>query len=290
MTGFSRSQLIATVAAACLATTVAVGAALAADPVPQNDLLNATLWVTNSVEFKANVIATYQLAKMRLDQALADKTWTAATEQTGDFQDKPPAVILDADETAIDNGAYEAWLVKAGKDYSGKTWAAWVADATAKAVPGAVDFTKYADSKGVKVFYVTNRTADQEVATRKNMEALGFPMGGNVDTFLMSKEKEDWTSKKGTRRAFVAQNYRILLLFGDNYGDFSDDFGGSEADRAKSLEANMAHVGHDWIFIANPEYGSFESAPFLSDYKKSPDERRQLKIDAMPVWANAPKG
>ncbi len=151
-------------------------------------------------------------------------------------------------------------------------------------MPGAVDFTKYADSKGVKVFYVTNRSADQEDATRKNMEALGFPMGGNVDTFLMSKEHDDWTSKKGTRRAFIAKDYRILLLVGDNYGDFSDDYGGSEADRAKSMEANMAHIGHDWIFIANPEYGSFESAPFLSNYKLSPDERRQLKIDALPAW------
>ena len=131
----------------------------------------------------------------------------------------------------IDNGAYEAWLVKVGQDYSGKTWGAWVAAAEARAVPGAVEFTKYADSKGVKVFYVTNRTADQEEATRKNMEALGFPMGGNVDTFLMAKEKDDWTSKKGTRRAFVAKDYRVLLLFGDNYGDFSDDYGKSEADR-----------------------------------------------------------
>ena len=103
-------------------------------------------------------------------------------------------------------------------------------------MPGAVDFTKYADSKGVKVFYVTNRDADQEDATRKNMEALGFPMGGNVDTFLMNKEKEDWTSKKGTRRAFIAKDYRILLSLGDNYGDFSDDYGGSEADRLASLE------------------------------------------------------
>ncbi len=175
MTGPSRSKLLTTVAAACLATTFAVGGALAADPVPQNDLLNATLWVTNSVEFKANAIGEYALAKIQLDKALADKTWTAATEQTGDFQDKPPAIILDADETVIDNGAYEAWLIKTGNDYSGKTWAAWVNDAEAKAVPGAVDFTKYADSKGVKVFYVTNRTADQEEATRKNMEALGFP-------------------------------------------------------------------------------------------------------------------
>ena len=284
MTRSLRTTLFTTVAAAGLAATFA-GGALAADPVPQNDLLNATLWVTNSVEFKANAMQAYDLARIRLDQALADKNWTAATEQTGDYQNLPPAVILDADETAIDNGAYESWLIKAGKDYSSKTWGPWVADAEAKAVPGAVDFTKYADARGVKVFYVTNRTADQEEATRKNMEALGFAMGGNVDTFLMSKEKDDWTSKKGTRRAFVAKDYRVLLLIGDNYGDFSDDFGGSEADRAKSLEANMAHVGHDWIFIANPEYGSFESAPFLSDYKKSPDERRQLKIDALPAWA-----
>jgi acid phosphatase len=121
------------------------------------------------------------------------------------------------------------------------------------------------------------------------MEALGFPMGGNVDTFLMSKEKEDWTSKKGTRRDFVSKDYRVLLLLGDNYGDFSDDSGKSEADRLASLQANMAHVGHDWIFIANPEYGSFESSPFGNDFKKSPDERRQLKIDALPAWAGPPQ-
>ena len=156
-------------------------------------------------------------------------------------------------------------------------------------MPGAVEFAKYADSKGVKVFYVTNRNADQEDATRKNMEALGFPMGGNVDTFLMSKEQEDWTSKKGTRRAFVAKDYRVLLLVGDNYGDFSDDYSLSEAERLASLEKNMAHVGHDWIFIANPEYGSFESAPFGGDFKKPADERRKLKIEALPAWSGPPQ-
>jgi acid phosphatase len=279
----SRSIFLTGVAAACLAA----GSALAADPVPQNDLLNATLWVSNSVEYKANTLQAFMLAKMRLDEALADKKWSA-TDQTG-ADDMPPAIVADVDETFFDNGAYEAWLIKAGKDYSGKTYDLWTKDAAAKALPGAVDFLKYADSKGVKVFYVTNRDASQEENTRKNAEALGFPMGGNVDTFLMNKEKEDWTSKKGSRIAYVAKDYRVLLLMGDNYGDFSDDAGGSEADRAKSLEANMAHIGHDWIFIANPEYGSFESAPFMSNYKLSPDERRQMKIDALPDWPNAPK-
>ena len=266
-----------------LAGLVAAGSA-AAQGTAQSDLLNATLWRENSVEYQANTLSMFQLAKIRLDEALADKNWTAATEQTGAFQDLPPAVILDADETAINNGGYESWLVVANKDFSGKTWDQWVKAAEAKAVPGAVEFAKYADSKGVKVFYVTNRNADQEEATRKNMEALGFPMGGNVDTFLTSKEHEDWTSKKGSRRAFIAKDYRILLLVGDNYGDFSDDYSASEADRAASLERNMAHIGHDWIVIANPEYGSFESAPFLGDYKKSPDERRKMKIEALPAW------
>jgi len=279
----SRGSVLAVLLSAGL--SIAIGAsALAQDATPQDDNLNATLWRENSVEYKANTLSMYQLARIRLDQALADKTWTAATEQTGSFQDLPPAVILDADETVIDNGGYESWLVVAHKEFSGKTWGAWVAAAEAKAVPGALDFTKYADSKGVKVFYVTNRSADQEEATRKNMAALGFPIGGNVDTFLMSKEKEDWTSKKGTRRAFVAKDYRILLLVGDNYGDFSDDSSKSEADRLASLQANMAHIGHDWIVIANPEYGSFESAPFMGDYKKSPDERRKIKIGALPAW------
>jgi len=272
-------------AAAAAALSVLAAPAFA-QSVPQNDLLNATLWVSNSVEFKANTISMYQLAKIRLDEALADKSWSALGQT--DAADKPIAIIADMDETLIDNGGYEGWLIKAGTDYSGKTYGAWTKAQEAKAVPGALDFFKYADSKGVKIFYVTNRNADQEEDTRKNTEALGFPMGGNVDTFLMNKEKEDWTSKKGTRRDFVAKDYRVLLLLGDNYGDFTDDAGGSEADRLASLDKNMGHIGHDWIFIANPEYGSFESAPFMSDYKKSPDERRQLKIDALPAWAGPP--
>ncbi len=283
MTGPSRTKLLTTVAAACLATTFAVGGARAADPVPQNDLLNATLWVSNSVEYKANTIATFQLAKMRLDEALADKGWSAMGQT--DAGDKPVAIIADVDETLFDNGGYESWLVQAGKDYSGKTYDEWTKAMEARAVPGAVDFLKYADSKGVKIFYVTNRSASQEEATRKNAEALGFPMGGNVDTFLMKGEKDEWTSKKGTRLAFVAKDYRVMLLLGDNYGDFSDDAAGSEAERLASLNKNMAHIGHDWIFIANPEYGSFESAPFMSNYKLSPDERRKMKIDALPAWS-----
>ncbi|CAO3356163.1 5'-nucleotidase, lipoprotein e(P4) family [Azospirillum palustre] len=272
-----------------VALSLLAGTALAADPapqgpVPQSDLLNAELWMQRSVEYKANSLAVYALGRIQLDKALAEKTWTAATEQTGNYQDLPPAVVLDLDETAMDNSAYQAGLVTTNGDFSPKTWDAWVKAEKATAVPGAVEFTQYAESKGVKVFYVTNRNADQEEPTRRNAQALGFPMGGNVDTFLMSKEKPDWGSAKGTRRAYIAKDYRIVLLFGDNFGDFSDAYNGSEADRLKAFEAAKEHFGRDWLMLANPGYGSFESAPFGHNFKLSADEKRARKIGALEPW------
>ncbi|MFD1626152.1 5'-nucleotidase, lipoprotein e(P4) family [Azospirillum griseum] len=256
----------------------------AADPVGPNDLLNAELWMQNSVEYKATALSVYALGKLRLDEALADKSWTAATEQTGAYQDLPPAVILDLDETAMDNSAYQTGLIATNSDFSPKTWDAWVKAEKATAVPGAVEFTQYAESKGVKVFYVTNRNADQEEPTRRNAQALGFPMGGNVDTFLMAKEKPDWGSAKGTRRAYLAKDYRILLLFGDNFGDFSDAYNGSEADRLAAFTAAKARFGHDWLMLPNPGYGSFESAPFQHNFKLSAEEKRAKKVGALAPW------
>ena len=256
----------------------------AAETVPPNDFLNATLWVGNAVEYKANTIAAFELARIRLDQALATKRWTA-TNQKGAYDTLPPAIITDIDETLLDNVGFEAWLVKTNKEFTSKTYDEWTRAMQSEAIPGAVEFANYADSLGVKVFYVSNRDFSQEWATRKNMEALGFPMGGYPDTFLMAKERPEWTSKKGTRRDYVSESYRVLLLLGDNYADFSDNYGGSEADRLKDFEANKLHFGQNWIMIANPEYGSFECAPFLCDYKLSADERRRKKIDALDAWS-----
>lgn len=258
--------------------------AFAAD-VPQNDILNATYWAQISVEYKANSLGAYRLAEMRLDQALADKSWTAYDAQSGKTGDLPPAVILDLDETVLDNSPYEAWLVRTGNGYSGKTWTPFCNAMISRAIPGSLEFTKYADSKGVKVFYVSNRKADVEEATRKNMEKLGYPMGGNVDTFLLRGKKDEWkSSAKSPRWAYIAKDYRVLLMVGDNLGDFDDAYSGSVAERHADYEKNAAKWGKSWIMIANPEYGSWESAAFNHDYKHSADEQRQMKLDGLQPW------
>ena len=267
-----------------LGSTAPVVAQQATDP-PASDLLNAVLWMQRSVEYKASALTAFALARIRLDQALADPNWTGAPrEQTGAYQSLPTAVILDIDETILDNSGYQAWMVLKDTTFDPKTWNAYVNTMTSLPIPGALEFARYADSKGVKVFYVTNRTAEEEPATRKNLEKFGFPMGGNTDTMLMTRKQPDWGSAKGTRRAHVARNYRVLLNVGDNFGDFVDEFRGNEAERLKVLEQHKDRWGREWIMIANPSYGSFESAPFGHDFKLPEGEKRKLKRGALDAW------
>jgi len=273
--------LTVVILAAALLSAAPVGAQ---DP-PANDLLNAVLWMQRSVEYKASALSAFALARLRLDQALADPNWTAAPkEQTGNYQSLPPAVILDIDETIVDNSGYQAWMALKDTTFDPKTWNAYVNTVSSLAIPGAVEFAKYAERKGVKVFYISNRTVEEEEATRKNMANLGFPLDDKIDTVLTTRERPDWTSAKGTRRAHVAKSYRVLLNLGDNFGDFVDEYRGTEAERLKVFEDYKDRWGREWIMLANPAYGSFESAPFKHDFKLSNADKRKAKRGVLDAW------
>jgi 5'-nucleotidase (lipoprotein e(P4) family) len=280
MTAPIRALTVVILAAALLSAAPAG----AQDP-PANDLLNAVLWMQRSVEYKASALSAFALARLRLDQALADPNWTAAPkEQTGNYQSLPPAVILDIDETIVDNSGYQAWMALKDTTFDPKTWNAYVNTVSSLAIPGAVEFAKYAERKGVKVFYISNRTVEEEGATRKNMAKLGFPLDDKIDTVLTTRERPDWTSAKGTRRAHVAKSYRVLLNLGDNFGDFVDEYRGTEAERLKVFEDHKDRWGREWIMLANPAYGSFESAPFKHDFKLSNADKRKAKRGVLDAW------
>ncbi len=263
----------------------AAGAANAAD-IKGHDGLNATYWTQNSVEYKANAYALYQLAMLRLDQALADNSWTAALEQTGDYQSKPPAVILDIDETVLDNSPYQAWIVEKDKYYSSKTWGPFVESQTSRAIPGSLAFTKYAKSKGVKVIYVSNRKAPGEDATRANLKKFGYPVDEDTDVVLLRGEKDEWkSSNKTPRREHVVANYRVVLQLGDNLGDFTDEnVKGSPSERLATFEKHQAMWGKQWIMFANPTYGSWEGAAINNNWKASGPEKRAMKHAIMDEW------
>ncbi|MFQ5743497.1 MAG: 5'-nucleotidase, lipoprotein e(P4) family [Acidobacteriota bacterium] len=244
--------------------------------------LNAVLWTQTSVEYRAVALQSYERARSMLDTALADPTWTATLEQTGPFDQLPPALIVDVDETVLDNSPYQARLILDRQRFSAKSWGRWVGEAAAAAVPGALEFCTEAASKGVTIFYVSNRTADLEEGTRANLERLGFPLQEGVDVVLLRGEKPEWqTSDKGPRRQTVASDYRVLLLIGDNMGDFTSAASGTIAERSAVADEQFDYWGRRWIVLPNPQYGSWERALLGADTPESDAERLQRKLQAL---------
>lgn len=240
---------------------------------------NATLWTQNSAEYQALTRSVYQMALANLGLALEDSHWTASIsqEEEGDFQDLPPAIILDVDETVLNNSAYQARMIKQNSSFDPEQWDDWVMEAQAEAVPGALEFTQRAAEEGVTTFYLTNREASVEEGTRKNLQELGFPLKSDKDVILSNNERDNWTSDKENRRAYLAENYRILMLFGDNLNDFTYAKDQSMEERKQIVEDNGSKWGRQWFLLPNPVYGSWENALYNFDNSLSDKEINELK-------------
>jgi 5'-nucleotidase (lipoprotein e(P4) family) len=243
--------------------------------------LNAVLWVQTAAEYRALAIQAYRLAQVQLDAALRDPTWTAATEQSADASSLPPAVILDLDETVIDNSAFQARLVHDTAAYSEAAWNGWVDERRAGAIAGAVEFLTYAKSRGVTPFYVTNRGHGNEDATRDVLTKLGVPVTTGLDAVLTRHENGWDASDKSSRRQWVAAKYRVLLLIGDNFEDFVAGTRASVVDRSALMQRYDAFWGRKWIVLPNPTYGSWESALTLGITQPSDEQTLAAKYRAL---------
>ncbi len=244
-------------------------------PVHSNEGLSATAWVQSSAEARVAARQAYHLATRQLDVALRDKKWSAAVEQVAPFKKLPPAIILDLDETVLDNSYFQARLVRDDSLYTSDGWASWVAQADAGAIEGAVPFLKEADRKGVQIFYVSNRGVAEEAATTLNLKRLGCPVQGPQDHVLMNGERPEWTTDKTTRRQFIAQSYRILLLVGDDLNDFVTAKPRSLQERTDLINKYDSYWGERWILLSNPLYGSWEGA--LYDYRNDLSREEMLR-------------
>lgn len=235
---------------------------------PNNNNLNSTLWLQNSAEFKASALQTYNTAQKLLPVVLADNSVTAALEQTAGFKDLPPAIILDVDETILDNSPYQAQLIKNDKSFELVTWDEWVRLKSAKAIPGAVEFINAALKNNVRIIYVTNReclqrdskaVCPQKMDTMINLKNVGIS-DINMDDLMLKKEQADWTSEKQSRREVVTEDYRVLMLFGDDLGDFLPDVKSNitHQQRAELVQHHQQRWGHTWYVFGNPTYGSWQ--------------------------------
>lgn len=251
-----------------------------------DDNLNAVTWVQNSAEYKAATITVYHAAADKLNAALKEKNWDALIpeERANAANGLKPAVIMDVDETVLDNSPYQARLVKNGKEYDEVSWDQWVAEKKAKAIPGVVDFAKAAQAKGVTILYLSNRAEHLQAATLENLRAVGMPVANDevfmgLGTFV--KDCEQNGSEKNCRRQLAGRNYRVLMQFGDQLGDFVQILANTPDGRGKVLDQYRDWFGERWWMLPNPTYGSWEPAIFNNDWRQPRDSRRQAKHAAL---------
>ncbi|UQD53360.1 5'-nucleotidase, lipoprotein e(P4) family [Bacillus methanolicus] len=223
----------------------------------------SVLWFQTSGEAKALFHQGYNIGKMRLDEILAKKP-------------KNPAVVLDLDETVLDNSPYFAWTVKNGNRNREK-WYKWMNRAEAKALPGAVEFLTYANSRGVKIFYISNRREAQKEATIKNLQQIGAPQANSEHVLL----KQPGEKGKETRRQHVARTHNIVLLFGDNLGDFSGFDQLSAKERVQNVEKRKDEFGKKLIVFPNPMYGDWERAIYHNNFGISNTEKAKLREESL---------
>ncbi len=248
---------------ACTAPATRPQAPVAESAPPAHDNLNATLWMQSSAEYAATVRGIYAAARRSLDLALADPEWNAlpAGEFQAGFEVKPPAIVVDADETMIDNSAFQARGVIEDAGYSREAWLEWVRAQKAVALPGAIEFANYVNDRGVTIFFVTNRDAPDEVeATVANLRKLGFPIAADGSNVMLRGDARAPDREKGERRRLVDRNYRVLLLLGDNLSDFLDGVNADVTTRERLMAPYAGWWGERWFMLPNPSYGSWPNA------------------------------
>ncbi len=223
-------------------------------------LLMATLFHQQAAEKRALSYQAYNTAKLMLDKALKSARLT-----------KKLAVVVDIDETVLDNSQFEAKSIIENTDYP-RYWKEWCNEASARPISGSLEFLNYAKSQGVDVFYITNRKLEFKDVTIKNLVMHGFPDADEAHLLM----KTD-ISNKEPRREIVEKTHHIVLLVGDNLGDFLHDFDDITNERRFALTDSLKNeFGSRFIMLPNPMYGGWVGELLNNNFDLTKEEKIRL--------------
>lgn len=229
----------------------------------------AVLWQQFSGERRALSYQTFALARMLLDRDL----------RTNRRRKMKRAIIVDVDDTVLDNSGFQAWRIRNHRPYDEQEWTEWCNRAVATAVPGAVEFLRYANSRGVRVFYISNRKLVEKEGTATNLKQVGFPEV-NEQTLLVKTDPK--SSSKEPRRVAVSSKYRVVLLMGDDLNDFAEVFENSRtaSARIEATDQSKARFGARFIVLPNPMYGHWEDAIY-GEGRLTAAEKAEMRLKAL---------
>jgi len=237
--------------------------------------LAAILYTQRAAEYRALCYQAFNIAKLRLD---ADFDKKNIKKMPKAMRKLPRAIIVDIDETVLDNSPAQAYAYKNKIGFNLNDWYAWGDMRKAKAVPGSLEFLNYAVSKGVKIFYISNRDEVQKQATIDNLISLGFKDISVDNVFLRTSG-----SGKDGRRAMVTPKYRVVMQIGDNLDDFSSVFEKKPIDeRFAETDKARGDFGKTFIALPNAMYGTWENA--IYEYKHLTDkEKSEMRTKALEL-------
>lgn len=202
-------------------------------------------------EYVALTYQAFNIARLRIDMIIEKRS-----------ESDKLAIVVDIDETLLDNSPHQALMILSDSNYP-YMWNEWCDLATAKPVPGAVDFLKYADQEGFAIFYVSNRKEKfVHESTMKNLTALGFPQVNPEHIMLRLERSEtnpDPSDKQARRDQIGVQGYEIVMLIGDNLGDFYTDHH-DHKQRVDQLKSYRASFGDRFIILPNAMYGNWPAS------------------------------
>lgn len=225
--------------------------------------LQAQVWTQNSAEYRALCYQAFNAAKINLDAIFFfEKKY-----------DKPLAIIADVDETVLDNSPYDGKLILNNTSYNRESWVDWGNLEIAKAIPGSLDFLKYASEKNIEIFYISNRYSEQLESTVNNLKKLGFPNAKKSNVLLRNDGRS-----KSERRKSVLKNYEVIMLIGDNLSDFNDEFEEKlSTERTKYTDDLSSEFGTKLIVLPNPNYGDWESNGIFEGKSLSDDQKDSIR-------------
>ena len=254
----------------------------------------AEVWVQTSAEYRGLCYQTYAAASQQFDN------WASVLEKRADGKaylpgsNKPVAIILDLDETVIDNSGFQAFTIKTSSSFNPDIWKTWVEfqginSAAGPTVPGAVEFLAKVEAMGVTPIYVSNREIGMEPSTLKVLERAGINQtdinnriflrqhGENVKAealhvlkvqgtdpdSLSGRQTIEGEGEKEARRRIIRSHYDVVAYFGDVYGDFEPFLSLAQStkrvfeQRQDSADRNSDKWGRSWFILPNPMYGSW---------------------------------
>lgn len=244
--------------------------------------IGGTLYMQKAAEYRAIAYQAFNQARWQLDADLEKKNLKQLPKAE---RKKPRAIMVDIDETMLDNSPAQSFGILNKRPFSNADWYAWGKLKKAKPIPGAVDFVNYAVSKGVNVFFVSNRDEVQKADTIQNLITAKFTDVSSENVLLRQLDSNGkGISTKEPRREYILQKYRIVMFIGDNLDDHSDVF------EKKAIDARFAEVdkardlfGKRYIVLPNAMYGTWENAIYDYNNALSPEDKEKKRAAALGI-------